>query len=97
LGERRFGKNAMKRSSAMYLATAAFGALLTVGSAAWGQNGRTRPDMGNYCATPTKTCRLSHGSMVIGTGCSCNVRGGRERGKVASAAARSHFHPQMVH
>ena len=85
----------MKRSSAMYLATAAFGALLTVGSAAWGQ--MAPGQMGNYCATPTKTCRLSHGSMVIGTGCSCSVRGGRERGKVASAAARSHFHPQMVH
>ena len=80
----------MKRSSAMYLATAAFGTLLTVGSAAWAQMAAPG-QMGNYCATPTKTCRLSHGSRVIGTGCSCSVRGGRERGKVASAAGNKDY------
>jgi hypothetical protein len=72
----------MKRI-AMYLATAAFGsALLTVGGAAWAQMAAPG-QMGNYCATPTKTCRLSHGSL-IGSGCSCHVPGGRERGTVAS-------------
>jgi hypothetical protein len=72
----------MKRI-AMYLATAAFGsALLTVGGAAWAQMAAPG-QMGNYCATPTKTCMLSH-SSPIGIGCSCRVPGGLERGKVAS-------------
>jgi hypothetical protein len=71
----------MKRI-AMYLA--AFGsALLTVGGAAWAQMAAPG-QMGNYCATPTKTCMLSHGSL-IGRGCSCRAPGGRERGKVASS------------
>src|SRR5262249_23766454 len=78
-------RNAMKRI-AMYLATAAFGsALLTVGGAAWAQMAAPG-QMGNYCATPTKTCLLSHGSL-IGSGCSCRVPGGRGGGTVASAAA----------
>jgi hypothetical protein len=73
----------MKRI-ATYLATAAFGsALLTVGgAAAWAQVAAPG-QMSNYCTTPTKTCMLSHGS-VIGSGCSCRVPGGRERGTVAS-------------
>jgi hypothetical protein len=77
----------MKRI-AMYLATAAFGsALLTVGGAAWAQMAAAG-QMGNYCATPTKTCMLSHGSL-IGSGCSCRVAGGHERGKVESGYSYS--------
>jgi hypothetical protein len=75
----------MKRI-AMYLATAAFGsALLTIGGAAWAQMAAPG-QMGNYCATATKTCMLSH-SSPIGIGCSCRVPGGRERGTVASGYA----------
>ncbi|MEJ0095598.1 MAG: hypothetical protein WDN46_19990 [Methylocella sp.] len=38
--------------------------------------------IGNYCATPVKTCELYHASYV-GVGCSCKVSGGRARGTVA--------------
>jgi len=37
--------------------------------------------MGNYCATPVKTCQLIQHSWV-GNGCSCRVPGGRSRGSV---------------
>ncbi|WOJ89054.1 hypothetical protein RZS28_14765 [Methylocapsa polymorpha] len=37
--------------------------------------------VGNYCATPVKTCRL-YESAWLGTGCSCRVYGGYERGFV---------------
>jgi hypothetical protein len=36
---------------------------------------------GNYCATPVKTCLLYEPGW-LGTGCSCMVPGGRERGIV---------------
>ena len=54
------------------LAAAATAPLLTGRSVAVG---------GNYCATPVKTCLLSHTSWV-GNGCSCTVYGGHARGTV---------------
>jgi hypothetical protein len=38
--------------------------------------------MGSICATPVKTCELSHASYV-GNGCSCRVPGGSARGSVS--------------
>ena len=43
--------------------------------------GRSVAVGGNYCATPVKTCLLSHTSWV-GNGCSCTVYGGHARGTV---------------
>ena len=43
--------------------------------------GRSVAVSGNYCATPVKTCLLSHTSWV-GNGCSCTVYGGHARGTV---------------
>jgi hypothetical protein len=54
------------------LAAAATAPLLT---------GRSVAVDGNYCATPVKTCLLSHKSWV-GNGCSCTVYGGHARGTV---------------
>ena len=44
-------------------------------------SGRSVAVSGNYCATPVKTCLLSHTSWV-GNGCSCTVHGGHARGTV---------------
>jgi hypothetical protein len=44
-------------------------------------SGRSVAVGGNYCATPVKTCLLSHTSWV-GNGCSCTVYGGHARGTV---------------
>jgi hypothetical protein len=54
------------------LAAAATAPLMTGRSVAVG---------GNYCATPVKTCLLSHTSWV-GNGCSCTVYRGHARGTV---------------
>ena len=43
--------------------------------------GRSVAVGGNYCATPVKTCLLSHTSWV-GNGCSCTVYRGHARGTV---------------
>jgi hypothetical protein len=43
--------------------------------------GRSVASSGNYCATPVKTCLLYEPGWV-GTGCSCRVYGGHERGTV---------------
>lgn len=43
--------------------------------------GRSAAQIGRYCVTPAKTCRLGHASWV-GSGCSCRLAGGRERGSV---------------
>jgi hypothetical protein len=73
----------MKHSMA-YLGSAALGAALLVASGSgWAQMAAPAGQMGNYCATPTKTCTLSRASL-IGSGCSCRVPGGRKRGTVAS-------------
>jgi hypothetical protein len=37
--------------------------------------------VGDFCATPVRTCQLVHASFV-GGGCSCRVAGGRARGSV---------------
>ena len=38
--------------------------------------------IGGYCATPVRTCQLIN-AAPIGTGCSCQVSGGRARGVVS--------------
>lgn len=43
--------------------------------------GRSAAEIGRYCSTPAKTCRLIRDSWV-GNGCSCRVPGGHERGSV---------------
>jgi hypothetical protein len=74
----------MKRT-ATYLASAALGtALLVASGSAWAQMGAPAGEMGNYCATPVKTCMLRH-AYGVGYGCECRVPGGHAQGTVASA------------
>jgi hypothetical protein len=40
-----------------------------------------RAELGGYCETPIKTCKLINAS-TIGGGCSCKVASGRSRGTV---------------
>lgn len=46
-----------------------------------GRSVATGPMLGNYCATPAKTCELNRASP-LGYSCSCKVPGGRVRGSV---------------
>ena len=73
----------MKRT-AIYLASAALGAALTVSGPAWAQLDAA----GNFCSTPVKTCELYHASW-IGNGCSCRVPGGLARGSVTNGYVNS--------
>jgi hypothetical protein len=73
----------MKRT-ATYLASAALGTAVMVASgSAWAQMGAAPGEMGNYCATPVKTCMLRH-PYGVGYGCECRVPGGHAQGTVAS-------------
>lgn len=47
-----------------------------------GRSVATGPMLGNYCATPARTCELNRASP-LGYSCSCKVPGGRVRGLVS--------------
>lgn len=58
---------------------AAASVLLPLAAAA--QSGYSYASLGDYCATPARTCLL-YSAAPVDTGCSCKVPGGRMRGTV---------------
>jgi hypothetical protein len=50
-------------------------------AAAAAQSDYADVSLGDYCATPAKTCEL-YSAARMGAGCSCKVPGGRAHGTV---------------